>query len=148
MRAFQARGVISREKPITDCTYVLIASKYSRLRYLFDSPLPGWGKTAKFAGLACSRLRDSRVRWIEKAQTAKIKLRVPFSFASSPLSESLEQALEQANICRLIYASRLSRPHQACIETLNFLDIIHHVCKHKKIIPIPVVAQWLWNLVI
>ena len=34
--------------------------------------------------LACSRLRDSRVRWIEKAQTGE-------SFASSPLSESLEQ---------------------------------------------------------
>ena len=52
--------------------------------------------------LACSRLRDSRVRWIEKANT-KIKqvetgesapptFRVPFSFASSPQSESLEQA--------------------------------------------------------
>ena len=36
--------------------------------------------------LACSRLRDSRVRWIEKAQTGE-------SFVSSPLSESLEQAI-------------------------------------------------------
>ena len=34
--------------------------------------------------LACSRLRDSRVHWIEKAQTGE-------SFASSSLSENLEQ---------------------------------------------------------
>ena len=53
--------------------------------------------------IACSRLIDSRVRWIEKAQNenktegnwgepAPPTFRVPFSFASSPLSESLEQA--------------------------------------------------------
>ena len=42
--------------------------------------------------VACSRLRDSRVRWIEKART----FRVPFSFASSLLSENLEQAMENA----------------------------------------------------
>ena len=68
--------------------------------------------------LACSRLWDSRVRWIEKACWTQNKngrklgrggarlsftfyflffpasptFRVPFTFASSPLSESLEQA--------------------------------------------------------
>ena len=46
--------------------------------------------------IACPRLRDSRVRWIEKAQTRKNNGRKPFfplDFdASSPLSESLEQA--------------------------------------------------------
>ena len=45
--------------------------------------------------VACSRVRDSRARWIESAKT-KIKWketgRVPFTFASSQLSESLEQA--------------------------------------------------------
>ena len=44
--------------------------------------------------LACSRLRDSRARWIEKIkreETAPPIFRVPFTFASSPLSENLEQ---------------------------------------------------------
>ena len=49
--------------------------------------------------LACSRLRDSWARWIESVKT-KVKreeigtFRVPFTFASSPLSESLEQAIK------------------------------------------------------
>ena len=53
--------------------------------------------------IACSRFRDSRARGIEKARTTTKKkkkqeetgergIRVPFTFASSPLSESLEQA--------------------------------------------------------
>ena len=47
--------------------------------------------------LACSRLRDSRARWIEKIkreETAPPTFRVPFTVASSPLPESLEQATE------------------------------------------------------
>jgi len=59
--------------------------------------------------LACSMIRDSRVREIEKARTrkqngrklgrerAKITcsyFRLPFTRASSPLSESLEQATQ------------------------------------------------------
>ena len=62
--------------------------------------------------VACSTLRDSRARWIEKAEhknktggnwgekgqfffffPAPTNFRVPFTFASSPLSESLEQAI-------------------------------------------------------
>ena len=47
--------------------------------------------------LACSRLRDSRARWIEKIkreEAAPPTFRVPFTVASSPLSENLEQATE------------------------------------------------------
>ena len=44
--------------------------------------------------LACSRLRDSRARWIEKIkreEAAPPTFRVPFTVASSPLSENLER---------------------------------------------------------
>ena len=54
----------------------------------------------------CSRLRDSRVRWIEKART----FRVPFSFASSSLSESLEQALWKTDIIDLNLLSKMCPP--------------------------------------
>ena len=74
-----------------------------------------WRKCAAFEmtpanSLACSRLLDSRGRWIENARTRKQNgrklgragasfslfptpptFRVPFTFASSPLSESLEE---------------------------------------------------------
>ena len=72
--------------------------------------------------LACSRLLNSRGRWIEKARTRKQNgrklgrggasfsllpipptFRVPFTFASSPLSESLEEEVfrpqPQPNLC-------------------------------------------------
>ena len=59
---------------------------------------------AKAIGIACSRLRDSRARGIEKARTKtggnflflffapRPHFCAPYTFASSPLSESLEQA--------------------------------------------------------
>ena len=58
--------------------------------------------------VACSRLRDSRVRWNANMKKKKKKreetgerkgaqptFRAPFTFASSPLSESSEPAGEQ-----------------------------------------------------
>ena len=65
------------------------------------------GKTWKSKArekVACSRLRDSRARGIEKTRTKtggnffsppRPHFRAPFTFASSPLSESLEQASEK-----------------------------------------------------
>ena len=53
---------------------------------------------------ACSWLRDSRACWIKKARRRKQNgrklptFRVPFTFASSPLSESLEQARQYWDI--------------------------------------------------
>ena len=44
---------------------------------------------------------DSRARWIEKIkreETAPLTFRVPFTFASSPLPESLEQATESQTL--------------------------------------------------
>ena len=59
--------------------------------------------------LACCRLRDSRVRWKRKHEnkaggnfflfSAPPTFRVPFSFASFPLSESLEQANSTQHLC-------------------------------------------------
>ena len=86
MRTFQARGVISREKPVTDCTYMHSPCKYGLLPYLFDSPL-------------------QQASW-----------------------ERENGCIRKANIC-----SRLSMPHQTCIDTLNLLDTIHYVCKPPKI---------------
>ena len=74
--------------------------------------------------IACSMLRDSRARGIEKARTRKKKngrklflfypprphFRAPYTFASSQLSESLEQAkLNRALQCMTKYKQNFEK---------------------------------------
>ena len=63
---------------------------------------PWFGQVGQRESSLTSRLRDSWVRWIEKAWTpfffpfpAPPTFLVPFTFASSPLSERLEKAREK-----------------------------------------------------
>lgn len=60
--------------------------------------------------VACSRPWESRVREIEKVWTRKY-FRVPFTFTSSPLSESLEQEGDIGKLLQKFMFDRDSRHH-------------------------------------
>lgn len=60
--------------------------------------------------VACSRPWESRVREIEKVWTRKY-FRVPLSFASSTLSESLEQARDIGKLLQTFMFDKDSRHH-------------------------------------
>ena len=60
--------------------------------------------------VACSRPWESRVREIEKVWTRKY-FRVPFTFASSTLSESLEQARDIGKLLQTFMFDKDSRHH-------------------------------------
>ena len=60
--------------------------------------------------VACSRPSESRVREIEKVWTRKY-FRVPFTFASSTLSESLEQARDIGKLLQTFMFDKDSRHH-------------------------------------
>ena len=60
--------------------------------------------------VACSRPWESQVREIEKVWTRKY-FRVPFTFASSTLSESLEQARDIGKLLQTFMFDKDSRHH-------------------------------------
>ena len=96
--------------------------------------------------LACSRLRDSRARGIEKARIIKKKtggnwgegeaflflffpprphFRAPYTFASSPLSESLEQArFIEGDVTRDNSQRRFIAQHR--------VPMLEQCCSHSK----------------